>query len=538
MQAYRLAAAAGAPIKALLPTFVGPCPPPSQLSSTRSGRSHDTRDCLWYRTNHYASSTLEIMGQATSTFEPHPSASVCIPDRGTLVGSVARDITTGTFKSQRFAGIPFAQPPLGALRWKRPLPLPSSFRYDSDGKHYRQFAAQAPQPTNYALTNGITLPNQDAIEQSEDCLYLNIWCPVNSDGTRVARKLPVLFFIHGGWLQIGQAHLTPSGDPSDLLHKAGLEAIVITTAYRLNVFGFLAHNALRRDDPDGLTGNYGFWDQRAALEWSYHNVEHFGGDKHNITVSGLSAGAHSTHSQLLYEWQLAQRNAAYRGIIRRVFLQSNAAVWPSKSVDETRGQFEELCRLLDLPNGLSDEDKVERLRAVDAETLVGVIPTMQMHTFRATRDTREAAFVKPEWTRAMMDGRLARWCRARGVAVVIGECADEEWVYRYINTPKDKDGLTRQVNNYYTSELVRRMLPFYVVKAAETRKTDQGRARFTEMHGETLYSILGVKPSATSVEIRAAYLAQVRQHHPTSCSSKALQCRRRRPLQTLPNPMR
>ncbi|EST06098.1 Carboxylesterase, type B [Kalmanozyma brasiliensis GHG001] len=447
------------------------------------------------------------MGQSSSTFVEHASASVDIPSHGTLVGRVAKDNVTGELKSQRFAGIPYAQPPVGPLRWRRPQPLPPSHRYDD--KQYDRFACACPQPTNYALTNGITLPSSP-VPQSEDCLYLNIWCPVTATGERMTGKLPVLFFIHGGWLQIGNAHLSPDGDPSDLLHVAGLQAIVVTTAYRLNAFGFLAHDALRYEDPDGLTGNYGFLDQRAALEWVHANIAHFGGDPENITVSGLSAGAHSTHSQLMHELDLSTRHPGYKPIIRRVFLQSNAAVWPSKSVEETQGQLDELCTQLDVPLSLTDADKIDRLRKVDALELAKVLARMEMHTFRATRDMQEGAFVRPDWTKAMMDGRLAKYCQEHGVSFVIGECDDEAWVYRYINTPTDHKGLVRQLNNYYTLPLVEKMLPHYGVPATSRRV----EGRVDAAKDDSLYAVLGVKPSSTTAEIRAAYLAQVRLHHP------------------------
>lgn len=461
------------------------------------------------------------MGQTSSTFVDHDAANVDIPGKGKLIGRVGKDKTTGQLKSQRYAGIPFAQAPLGPLRWKRPQPLPPSFRYDSDGRKYVDFAAQSLQPTNYALTNGITFPDAPTFPQSEDCLYLNVWCPVQADGSRPPGKRPVLFFIHGGWLQVGNAKFSPNADPSDLLHAAGLDAVIVTTAYRLNVFGFLAHDALRNEDPDHLTGNYGFWDQRAALEWVYHNIEHFGGDPTNITVSGLSAGAHSTHMQLMHEFDLSTQDACYNPMIRRIFLQSNAAIWPSKSVTETRDQFDELATLLDLPAHLSDIEKIARLREVDALALVRVLETMNMHTFRATRDTRNQAFVKQDWTSAMMDGRLARWCQQQGVWFVIGECADEEWVYRNINTPTDQADLVRQVNNYYMLSLVEKMLPYYGVKMdQQTARNDQqsfkGSTSSARSTGEeaSLYQVLGVKPYATSAEIRAAYLAQVRRYHP------------------------
>ncbi len=118
------------------------------------------------------------MGQASSSYIDNASATIEIPNQGKIVGRIAKDVVTGELKSQRYAGIPFAQPPVGSLRWRRPQPLPSTFRFDSEGKHYSDFASQCPQATNYALTNGVTFPNAPAFPQSEDCLYLNIWTPV------------------------------------------------------------------------------------------------------------------------------------------------------------------------------------------------------------------------------------------------------------------------------------------------------------------------------------------------------------------------
>ncbi|PWZ03330.1 alpha/beta-hydrolase [Testicularia cyperi] len=456
------------------------------------------------------------MGQANSSFASSEAATVEIPGQGQIRGSLGSDKETSKPKSQRYTGIPFAQPPTGEHRWRRPRPLPDAHRYDSDGRTYEQFAALCPQPDNYALTNGIKFPPAQ-VPYSEDCLYLNIWCPVDEDGHRPREKLPVLFFIHGGWLQIGSARFENDREPSNLIGRSGVKAIVVTAAYRLNVFGFMAHDILRSEDADGLTGNYGFWDQRTALEWVHRNIEHFGGDPNNITVGGLSAGAHSTHSQLLYEFDRCQQDPTYTPIIRRVFQQSNAATWPSKPVEETHEQLDELCLLLSIPLESGPAEKIRRLREVEDVKLAKVLSLMNMHTFRATRDDRPRAFVKPDWTRAMMDGRFAAWCEVHWVCFVMGECDDEAWVYRYINTPTDKASLIRQLNNYYTYPLVAAMLPLYgVMVPKKPALTHDGDMPGTTSAADvaSLYELLGVKPSATSTEIRAAYLDMVRKHHP------------------------
>lgn len=120
----------------------------------------------------------------------------------------------------------------------------------------------------------------------EDCLQLNIWLP---SGPAPPEGFPVLFYIHGGFLQAG----TPNTiDCKELLGSAGLRCIVVCPAYRLGVLGFLASKELREENEstDFAAGNWGFWDQRLALEWTYKNASYLGGNASSITVGGYSAG--------------------------------------------------------------------------------------------------------------------------------------------------------------------------------------------------------------------------------------------------------
>ena len=119
---------------------------------------------------------------------------------------------------------------------------------------------------------------------SEDCLYLNIWMP---SGKPPPEGWPVIVWIHGGWLQIGDPMVDHRMHPYELISRRGfgLEVIIVAPAYRLNVFGFLAAES------DGeLAGNWGFWDQRCALEWVCQNIKYFGGNNENVTLGGVSAG--------------------------------------------------------------------------------------------------------------------------------------------------------------------------------------------------------------------------------------------------------
>ena len=188
-----------------------------------------------------------------------------------------------------YAGIPYAKPPVGALRWKAPQD-PEPWGGVRTCTH---FAAMAMQPRSSEIYNSLSRivgfhdfevsvhdNFRDAV--SEDALYLNIWKPAGD-----AEKLPVLVYIHGGALQTGQPwYADYSGEG---LARKGV--LVVNFGYRLGVFGFLAAEELAAEDPNGSTGNYGLMDQIKALAWVRDNIAAFGGDPDNVTISGESAGA-------------------------------------------------------------------------------------------------------------------------------------------------------------------------------------------------------------------------------------------------------
>jgi para-nitrobenzyl esterase len=124
-----------------------------------------------------------------------------------------------------------------------------------------------------------------ASNSSEDCLYLNVYRPTNGD------ELPVMVWIHGSALWLGESE---DYDPTDLV---GRGVVVVTVNYRLGALGFLAHPALTAEG-HGSSGNYRIMDQQAALRWVLANIAAFGGNRHNVTVFGESAGGHSVHTHL------------------------------------------------------------------------------------------------------------------------------------------------------------------------------------------------------------------------------------------------
>jgi para-nitrobenzyl esterase len=179
-----------------------------------------------------------------------------------------------------FRGIPFAAPPVGALRWQAPQPAPA-WAGVLQADQFRPAAWQT-----YAAKGSFYDKewNNGPFERSEDCLYLNVWTPAHSAG----EKLPVAVWIYGGGFMTGYAH--ENEFDGEAISSRGV--VYVSINYRLNALGYLAHPDLERET--GHSGNYGLLDQIAALRWVHDNIDAFGGDPGNVLVFGQSAGAGST----------------------------------------------------------------------------------------------------------------------------------------------------------------------------------------------------------------------------------------------------
>ncbi len=183
----------------------------------------------------------------------------------------------------RFLGVPFAAPPVGALRFAPPAP-PAAHRAVVSATRY---GAACPQ------TASLGTPSTN-----EDCLTLNLFRP---DRPGPAHR-PVLVFLYGGSFRFGASApgRAPAGPDYDGGRLAtGADAIVVTVNYRLGVLGFLASPLLDRADPRHVSGNYGLLDQQAALRWVRANAAAFGGDPNRVTLFGQSAGALSVVEQMV-----------------------------------------------------------------------------------------------------------------------------------------------------------------------------------------------------------------------------------------------
>jgi para-nitrobenzyl esterase len=175
-----------------------------------------------------------------------------------------------------YKGIPFAAPPVGDLRWRAPQAL-VAWNEVRDADKFAPACMQSPR-VSPVLT---TILGNSPGPSSEDCLYLNVWTPAKSPNDRLA----VMVWIHGGAFVTGRTSATTYNGTN--LAKKGV--IVVSVAYRLGAFGFLAHPQLTAEQ-GGHSGNYGLLDQIAGLQWVKRNIAGFGGDPNRVTIFGESAG--------------------------------------------------------------------------------------------------------------------------------------------------------------------------------------------------------------------------------------------------------
>src|SRR5262249_4220487 len=279
-----------------------------------------------------------------------------------------------------FKGIPFAAPPVGALRWKGPQPVVAW----SGVKAADTFGAQCMQQPYPAGSPYASAPQPT----SEDCLYLNVWT-----AAREGEKRPVMVWIHGGgWTRGSGSTAVYDGA---ILAKKGV--VVVTTNYRLGAFGFFAHPELTKESPTHASGNYGILDHIAALKWVQNNIAAFGGDPTRVTIFGESAGSWSV--------SVVPPTPLGRGLFPR-------------AIGERGGQFAGTTTLAQAERrgvafGTSVSGRtLADLRALPADKLLGV------ESFRTAVNVD--GYVLPEDVRSI----FARG-RQNSVPVLVGSNADE-----------------------------------------------------------------------------------------------------------------
>ena len=309
--------------------------------------------------------TLISVANASADNSSH-RRSIAFTESGLVIGS-----TTGGVS--QFLGIPYAAPPVGALRWRPP-------------KRYGFFPGFALQATQFG--SACTQPGGIG---SENCLFLNVFRSEAEWGEGERRGLPVMVWIHGGGLIDGSS----TAYNPELLVKKGV--IVVTINYRLGYLGFFAQSAI---DAEGhLNGNYGLMDQQFALKWVRKNIAGFGGDPDRVTIFGESAGGQSVYAQLASP--LA--SGMFRGAIAESGSYAEFQNYFSNVVTLAQG---ETTGSQSVPSGAAIADSVgctsqtaSCLRAVPASTMIAQEP-FPLYPFvdgRLLTQTISAAFASGEF---------------------------------------------------------------------------------------------------------------------------------------------
>jgi len=272
-----------------------------------------------------------------------PASSQNDPLVVSTTGGLIRGIARAKGGAQ-FLGIPYAEPPLGPLRWHAPVPHKSW----TGVRDTNAFAASCSQ----ALLGG-AWNRYDHEHSSEDCLFLNVITPA---WPTAAKPLPVMFWIHGGANQGGSGSGSLYNDGTLLNHGV----VLVTFNYRLGILGFFAHPELTSESPHYASGNYGLMDQILALRWVHENIARFGGDPNNITVFGQSAGSIDTG--------ILMTSPLGRGLFQKAIGESGAPFFPTlMSFDQAQQAGQQFAASFP---ALTTESPIDLLRSVPADDLI------------------------------------------------------------------------------------------------------------------------------------------------------------------------
>jgi carboxylesterase type B len=264
-----------------------------------------------------------------------------------------------------FRGVPFAAPPVGALRWAPPATA-QPWRGVRDATRSAPACNQVDYGWNHAA----------AVNQSEDCLYLEVGTPA----LKPPSPLPVMVWIHGGGNRGGSGAGMIASDLSK-------QVVVVSIQYRMGALGFLSHPALTAESPTGASGNYGLMDQQAALRWIKANIASFGGDPGNVTLFGESAGAQDVGLQLL--------SPGARGLFHKAIEQSGTAGFgiPPRTLREN----EQLGEAIVTAAGATAGPDAATLRSLPAQALVKAAEETDVPNLA------DDSFI---WLAAVVDGRV------------------------------------------------------------------------------------------------------------------------------------
>jgi para-nitrobenzyl esterase len=255
--------------------------------------------------------------------------------RGTTVTELEK-VTAFIYK-----GIPYAAPPVGALRWKAPQPV-VAWKGERDAT---QWPNRCPQGASSMGTGS---------KISEDCLYLNVVTAAKNAG----EKRPVIVFFHGGGLTSGTSSSTTYNHPT--LPNKGV--VLVTANSRLGPIGYLAHPALTKESGKGSSGNYGTLDLKASLEWIRDNIAAFGGDPGNVTIMGESGGGTKVISQMA--------SPLTEGLFHRAIVESGSAL---ATTDRSLKLADAETMGVKLATALGIKDGADALKSMRAATFEQIL---------------------------------------------------------------------------------------------------------------------------------------------------------------------
>ncbi|MFC6022150.1 carboxylesterase/lipase family protein [Plantactinospora solaniradicis] len=343
--------------------------------------------------------------------------------RTTLGPIVGRDEgrSSGTYS---WRGIPYAEPPVGSLRWRPPKP----HRSWADVRRAQQFGSGCTQPGRFfsPSPNGpfYDLAVRDGLQQpvgEEDCLTLNVFRPSTSK-----HNLPVVFFIHGGSNVVGYS-ADPMYDGRELARRT--QAVVVTVNYRVGIFGWLSAEGLGDGNSLSASGNFGTLDLVNALRFVDQNARTFGGDPDNISVMGQSAGAVNVWSLLV--------SPLSRGMVDKAIPLSGGL--STRTVASARAYADRVMQAAKSDHPSSGKSGIELLRSLSADDLVRVLVK---HQLDATPAVIADGTVIPSDPYAVLESGVGR-----DVPVLAGNTLEEGKLFGSsvgAHKPSDYDRFTLQ----------------------------------------------------------------------------------------------
>ncbi|KAI0683770.1 alpha beta-hydrolase [Cytidiella melzeri] len=341
--------------------------------------------------------------------------------------------------TNRFLGIPFAQPPVGDLRLRRPLPnKPYTGVHNATafGLGCPQQALSFDFPPNFSpaavAALGAVTAQANLSHTGEDCLNINVWQPA---GLSAGVKLPVIFWIFGGGFESGDA------DPFDgavIVNRSielGEPVIYASINYRVSVFGFLGGQEVKAAG----VGNLGLLDQREALRWVQKYISAFNGDPSRVTIWGESSGAISVALQML------ANDGNTEGLFHGAFMQSGSPP-PTGDIVQSQPEYDNLVASVGCQNA---SDTLECLRQAPFDTLKAAMDA-SANLFGpqalniSTAPRADGVFLRNPPQQAVLKGKVA------DIPFVTGDCDDEGTLFSLSqNLTSDEEFRAYVSGNYF-----------------------------------------------------------------------------------------